>query len=124
MISFYQYVYDSKAGTSYPGHFEKLRVSSFKLLKLMGGSEVLYLADKGRMNSYLDMVMEGNTYASVYAALEKKFGPPITDLSQILYTKINELADKDFLDKVLNMPESSIKSSINEFVVDRFDDVK
>lgn len=128
-ISFYQYVYDSKAGTSDPEHFANFRKEIYNLLQIMGGNEVIYLCNNGkRLSDYLYQIELGNSYESVYAELSKRFGPPITDFESIPYTKNDNLFDKiefEKLQAIINNPDISPNDleNINEFVIDRFSDL-
>jgi len=92
--------------------FEYNRVDSFRkdvfsIVKAVGGSEVIFVADNAcdKLNGYLSMAWDNCPYEVIKAEMLKEFGQPVTDYSKLDYIKLNY-------------------QNITEFVFDDFKDLK
>lgn len=86
--------------------FSSFRKKLYEVMCLMGGTEVIYLADNGcdTLGHCLEfMAWEDTPYETIKSELIKKFGPPKTDYAQLEmrnldYSKIIEFFVDDFTD--------------------------
>jgi hypothetical protein len=88
--------------------FETFRKDLFNIVKIMGGTEVIYLADNGcdKLATYLEcMAWENMPYKEIKQKMIEQFGQPITE-----YSKLNV--------------EALSYESIKEFFLDDFADLK
>ena len=88
--------------------FETYRKDLFNIVKIMGGTEVIYLADNGcdKLCTYLESMAEENMpYEEIKQKMIEQFGQPITE-----YSKLNV--------------EALSYESIKEFFLDDFADLK
>lgn len=88
--------------------FETFRKDLFNIVKIMGGTEVIYIADNGcdKLCTYLECMAEENMpYEEIKQKMIDQFGQPITE-----YSKLNV--------------EALSYESIKEFFLDDFSDLK
>ena len=86
--------------------FDSFRLNMFNTMKIMGGTEVIYLADQGDLGSCFNMCLSdesGSYYNDIKQALIKKYGKPVTnyrnlDPYYLDYYKITEFILDDFSD--------------------------
>ena len=87
-------------------YFRGFREALFKLVKLLGGNEVIYLADNNNpLAAFHGMTIDGMGYLEVKRHLMEKFGKPVKDFS------------------LLNRKELDY-GTMNEFFLDTFADLK
>jgi len=80
------------------------RKDLFNILKIIEGTEVIYLADNAcnKLSTYLElMAWENVPYEDIKEKMIKEFGKPITDyahlnFNKLSYSKINEFFLDDF----------------------------
>lgn len=88
------------------GWLESFRRDLYNIVTLMGGTEVIYLADNccDKLGGYLELMVEENMpYATIKNEMMKELGPPVTDYAQLDpekldYRNINEFFLDDFYD--------------------------
>ncbi len=87
--------------------FMDFRTEIFEMIQLLGGSEIIYVADNGghALCKYLSMSEEGVSYDKIRKKMQNDLGDPITD-----YTKL----DYETLDY----------QNITEYFLDNFRDMK
>ncbi len=86
--------------------FETFRKDLFNIVKIMGGTEIIYLADNGcdKLGTYLEcMAEENSTYEEIKQKMMEEFGKPVTDYSKLnldalSYKNIKEFFLDDFAD--------------------------
>jgi hypothetical protein len=87
---------------------DEWRKRLYDIVNIMGGSEIIYLADNGRnkLCKYLElMAWENVPYEEIKQKMIAEFGPPVTDYKSLDYTKLDY-------------------SNITEFFLDDFKDLK
>jgi hypothetical protein len=87
---------------------DDFRKELFNIVKIMGGSEIIYLADNGcdKLNGYLCMLEDYNmSYEEIKEKMIQELGNPITDYKQLDYKRLDY-------------------KHITEFVLDDFSDLK
>lgn len=128
---YHNYVYKTKAGTYDTEYFADFRKDVYEIMQFFNAQEVIYLCDNGRiLSEFLYLAEDGLTYEDIYKALIKKFGEPITNLNKIKDSseKYDNYAPdylmEKFKDDFLN-PENphSFYDCLNEFVLDRYEDI-
>jgi hypothetical protein len=90
--------------------FTSFRNDLFNIVKIIGGTEVIYLADNAcdKLSTYLEcMAWENVPYEEIKEKMIQEFGQPIKDYSKLnvktlTYTKINEFLLDDFKDMKLD----------------------
>lgn len=90
--------------------FQSFRNDLYKIVEIMGGTEVIYLADNGcdKLSKYLELMAWDNVpYHEIKAKMFEVFGEPVTDYSKLNYDKltydeIDEFFFDDFNDLKLN----------------------
>jgi len=88
--------------------FDSYRKNLYEIVKIMGGTEVIYLADNicVKLSYYLDcMALENVAYEEIKQKMIEEMGLPITD-----YTKLNR--------------QTFSYETVNEFFLDDFADLK
>lgn len=85
------------------GWFKRFRNELYEIVKVMGGTEIIYLAygTPSTLSRYLeDMAWKNVPYEKIKESLIQEFGQPIKDYSKIIYTlpKPNEFFLDDFKD--------------------------
>ena len=86
--------------------FESFRNDLYNIVKIMGGTEVIYLADNAcdKLSNYLEvMAWENVPYNDIKERMLQEFGQPKTDYSKLnfdslTYAKIDEFFLDDFKD--------------------------
>jgi hypothetical protein len=86
--------------------FRSFRNDLFNIVKIMGGTEVIYLADNAcdKLAFYLEcMACENVPYEEIKEKMIQEFGQPVTDYSrlnidELTYSRINEFFLDDFND--------------------------
>ena len=82
--------------------FGKTRQELFEILKILGGTEVIFLADNGanKLHHYLDFhVLEGRPYQEIKDLMRKEMGAPVTDYKLLDHDKLEYATiDEYFLD--------------------------
>lgn len=94
--------------------FESFRNDLYRIVKIIGGTEVIYLADNAcdKLSDYLECMAWANLpYEEIKEKMIQEFGPPVTNYSKINnktinYKKINEF----FLDDFTNINMGSKKT--------------
>ncbi len=86
---------------------DSFRKDIFSIVKAVGGSEVIFVADNAcdKLNGYLSMAWANYPYEVIKAEMLKEFGEPVADYSKLDYNKLNY-------------------RNITEFVFDDFKDLK
>ncbi len=87
--------------------FSKFRLELFKIISIIGGTEVIYLADNGcnKLSAYLELMACDNIpYEVIKEKMINELGNPITDYSKLEYAKLKY-------------------SNITEFFLDDFKDL-
>ena len=92
--------------------FGSFRKNLFNIVKIIGGTEVIYLADNtcDKLSTYLEcMAWENVPYEDIKEKMLQEFGQPLTDYSKLnydtlTYAKIDEFFLDDFND--LKMKET------------------
>jgi hypothetical protein len=87
---------------------DNFRSELFQILKVIGGTEVIYLADNGcdKLSTYLElMAWEDVSYEVIKEKMIEQFGLPKTDYSKLSFPMLDY-------------------SNITEFVLDDFQDLK
>ncbi|MFZ4797118.1 MAG: hypothetical protein ACOYMA_06460 [Bacteroidia bacterium] len=72
--------------------FKSFRNELFNIVKIMGGTEVIYLPDSGSNNlvTYLEsMAWENMPYELVKQKMMEELGPPVTDYSKLNIESLN-----------------------------------
>ena len=90
------------------GWLERFRKNMYNIIKTIGGTEIIYLADCGcdKLSTYLEcMAWENIPYEVIKEKMIQEFGQPKTDYSQLKY-------------------ETLTYSNITEFFLDDFKDLK
>lgn len=90
--------------------FEDFRKDLYKMVKMLGGTEVIFLADNAGtpLCEFLDMAQEDCTYETVKERLNAKFGQPVTDYSQLDYESLDYAEIKEFfLDDFKDLKKNS-----------------
>lgn len=88
--------------------FNIFRTELYKVVKAIGGTEVIYVADNscGKISKYLEsMAWENVPYEVIKERMIQEFGPPVTDYSKLDYGTLSY-------------------ENINEFFLDDFSDLK
>lgn len=88
--------------------FKSYRKDLYNIIKIIGGTEVIYLADNAcdKLNDYLgDMAWEDVPYEVIKNKMIQDLGTPVTDYSKLNYDKLNY-------------------RNITEFFLDDFSDIK
>lgn len=88
--------------------FDEFRNEIFEIVKIMGGSEIIYVADNAcdKLSGYLEgMAFNNISYDEIKELMIKEFGQPIKQYNQLDYHKLNY-------------------NNINEFFLDDFSDLK
>jgi hypothetical protein len=93
--------------------FESFRSDLYRIVKIIGGTEVIYLADNAcdKLSTYLEcMAWEDVPYEEIKQKMLQEFGQPVTDYSKLnyntlTYQKIDEFFLDDFSD--LKMKEKN-----------------
>jgi hypothetical protein len=86
--------------------FQKFREELYSIVKVLGGTEVIYCPDSILQLSFcLDEILEGGSYHDFKNNLILKFGNPVTDFAKLDYDQFCE-------------------KEIAEFFLDTFDDLK
>lgn len=88
--------------------FASFRENLFNIVKIIGGTEVIYLADNGcnKLSEYLElMAWENSPYELIKQKMIKHLGNPITDYTKLEFDKLDY-------------------RNINEFFLDDFNDLK
>lgn len=86
--------------------FESFRNDLYNIVKIIGGTEVIYLADNARdkLSTYLECMAWNNVpYEVIKKKMLQEFGQPMTNYSKLniktfTYEKINEFFFDDFND--------------------------
>lgn len=81
--------------------FQDFRKELFSIVQILGGTEILYMADNGHpLDEIYDKVGEdGVTYQDIKAMLQEQFGPPITDYSKLSLDDSHSIPREYFLDE-------------------------
>ena len=85
--------------------FQQFRRNIFQIVRLLGGSEVIYLADNNNKLAeyYEGMVIEGVAYDNIKNLLIQEFGNPVTNFKELDYASLEYSALKEFfLDEFLD----------------------
>lgn len=87
--------------------FTTFRKSVFDLVQIMGGTEVIYVADNAcdKLSEYVGMAWENTAYEQIKERMILELGIPVTDYSQLDVSKLDY-------------------RQITEFVFDDFGDLK
>jgi len=88
--------------------FEKYRTDLFKIMQIIGGTEIIYVADNAcdKLCDYLEgMALEDVPYEEIKEKMIIEMGNPVTDYSLLDYDKLDY-------------------RNINEFFLDDFKDLK
>lgn len=87
--------------------FEKFRNELFLIVKSIGGTEVIYVADNlyDKLTGYFYMALDNEPYEIIKEKMIKEMGEPVRDYSKLNY-------------------ESFDSQNINEFFLDDFSDLK
>ena len=88
------------------GWDKAVRMNIFKLVQIMGGTEIIYLADNGsdKLSTYLElMALENIPYEEIKTKMITELGSPVTDYfdldySSLDYRNITEFFLDDFKD--------------------------
>lgn len=82
--------------------FESFRNDLHNIVKIIGGTEVIYLADNAcdKLSIILEgMVLENVPYEDIKAKMLQEFGQPVKDYSKLNYDKLSyQKIDEFFLD--------------------------
>lgn len=82
--------------------FASFRKDLYNIVKIIGGTEVIYLADNGcdKLSYYLEcMAWENMPYEEIKQKMLQEFGPAVTDYSKLDYDKLSyRKIDEFFLD--------------------------
>ena len=80
--------------------FEDFRNEIFEIVKLLGGSEIIYVADHAHhaLCDYLEMAEAGASYDKIRKKVQHELGNPITDYTKLDYQNITEYFLDDFSD--------------------------
>ncbi len=100
----YSFIYETKTIKWFP----KFRNELFQIVTIVGGTEVIWLADNScdKVGGYLEgMAEEGEPYEKIKKKMIKEMGKPVTDYSLLNYDKLDY-------------------RNINEFFLDDFNDLK
>lgn len=106
IYTIYKYSFLYKAYSNY--WFTSFRKNLYKIVKIIGGTEVIYLADNGcdKLSTYLQsMAWENVPYNEIKEKMLKELGKPVRDYSKLNYDKLTY-------------------SKIKEFFLDDFNDMK
>lgn len=70
---------------------DAVRLDFYNLVKAMGGTEGIYLADNScdKLNQYLDMAWEGVSYQKIKQRMFNEMGPPVTDYAKLNYENLD-----------------------------------
>jgi len=101
-IAHYSYIYQFQDINS----FNQFRVHLYKIVQIMGGTEVIFLADNAcdKLCHFLEsMAIENVPYEEIKEKMIVEFGNPVTDYSKLDdnkldYRNINEFMLDDFTD--------------------------
>jgi len=99
--------------------FESFRSDLYRIVKIIGGTEVIYLADNGcdKLATYLEcMAWEDLPYEEIKQKMLQEFGQPVTDYSKLnydtlTYRKIDEFFLDDFSDLKMKEKNSDRRGS-------------
>jgi len=86
--------------------FDDFRKDIFKIVKLLGGDEVIYLADNNNKLAtyYYGSVIEGVPYDKIKKSLIEEFGNPVTDFKDLNFDNLDySNLTEFFLDKFLDL---------------------
>ena len=88
--------------------FDEFRREVFEIVKIMGGSEIIYVADNAcdKLSGYLEgMAFNNISYEEIKETMIKEMGQPVKQYEQLDYHKLSY-------------------KNINEFFLDDFSDLK
>jgi len=83
----YRLLYEIKIGF----WFESFRKELWEMITIMGGTEIIFLADNccDKLSSFLEMVFEGRSYQSIKDQMTQELGKPLTDYNKLEYEKLD-----------------------------------
>ncbi len=84
--------------------FQNFRKELFSIVQILGGTEIIYMADNGHpLDEIYDSVGEnGVTYEDIKSMLFKQFGPPITDYLKLSLEGTDKYPSEYFLDDFID----------------------
>ena len=70
---------------------DSFRKDIYNIIKAVGGTEVIFVADNAcdKLDGYLSMAFENNSYETIKAEMLKEFGEPVTDYAKLDYSKLD-----------------------------------
>lgn len=68
---------------------QQFREDLWRILQIMGGTEVIFLGHLDKLYLYEEMVITGEDYETVKAKMISEFGAPVTDYHKLDYWSLN-----------------------------------
>lgn len=96
--------------------FASFRNDLYNIVKIMGGSEVIYLADNDcdKLSNYLiNMAWENVSYEKIKSKMLQEFGSPRTQYSELNFDTLTyEKIDEFFLDDFFDLKMKDLKANL------------